>query len=103
MRESRPNQALLARDSHGNVCFATFDDCRSETASEGHRPGLLLFISQALWGGLLRVATTKEGFLVYPKVSDITHLVSANTLIEHEPYLLISSPLFSPLPLPSGF
>lgn len=48
------------------------------TAWEGYRPGLLLFISQALWGGLLMVATTEEGFLVYPTVSDITQLVNTN-------------------------
>lgn len=76
VRESSPNQALLAGDSRGNVCFATFDDCRSGAASEGHRPGLLLFISQALWGGLLMVATAEEGFSVYSTVSDITQLVS---------------------------
>lgn len=66
------------------------------TAWEGYRPGLLLFISQALWGGLLMVATTEEGFLVYPTVSDITQLVNTNLpLRRYEPYLLSSFPLYS--------
>lgn len=74
------------------------------TAWEGYRPGLLLFISQALWGGLLMVATTEEGFLVYPTVSDITQLVNTNLpLRRYEPYLLSSFPLFSPFLLPSVF
>jgi hypothetical protein len=52
------------------------------TASDisGHRPRLLLFISQALRGELLMVATIGEDFLVYPTVSDITQLVSTNLL-----------------------
>lgn len=70
------------------------------TAWEGYRPGLLLFISQALWGGLLMVATTEEGFLVYPTVSDITQLVNTNLPQGMNPTFLVlfrfSLPLLPP-------
>lgn len=98
VRVSSPCQSLLAGGSGGSGCFAPCNDCRPEYSIWRLRsPGLVLFISQGLWGGFLTVPTIEEGFCVYTTVSDITQLVSGHpggtgTLPSH----LFLSPLSLP-------